>query len=285
MEEKDLELYLKKAKVQDVAITSFSEAIGNAPVAWQKGDIISFPATIKYNSFKRKFNGRMLEYIVVKVTSVDGTTRYGNFFPSLFRKRARKCDWETVDGVDIAIPQQGPDAFVVAGGSIVEKIYKKNAKVNDVVTAVLGKAIRIEEVHEVESLKFGTINEQDIIKVYDFEPEGWTIGSAPEDVPADTPEDAIKEIENTYGNLIDEGLKNRDYSMPVLAIGLPFSVFGNRMVLKFVKSSDEDDIEYRFYYHYSGFCLDVLSKDNTSIRKIIIRIIYNHFYESRFKNK
>lgn len=179
MDDKDLELYLKKAKAQDTAITSFSETIGNSPVAWQEGDIIIFPATIKGNSFKRKFNGRLLEYIVVKVKSVDGTERYGDFFPSLFRKRARICDWDTVDGVDIAIPHQGPDAFAAAGGSIVEKIYKKNAKVNDVVTAVLGKAIRVSEVHEIESLKFGTANEQDMAKIYDFEPEGWTI-DAPE---------------------------------------------------------------------------------------------------------
>ena len=102
--DKDLELYLKKAKAQDTAITSFSETIGNSPVAWQENDIIIFPATIKGNSFKRKFNGRLLEYIVVKVKGADGTERYGDFFPSLFRKRARRCDWDTVDGVDIAIP-------------------------------------------------------------------------------------------------------------------------------------------------------------------------------------
>jgi hypothetical protein len=179
MDDKDLELYLKKAKATDEGISSFSDTIGNSPVSWKKDDVITFPAVIKGNSFKRKFNGRKLEYIVVKVTSEDGTERYGDFFPSLFRKRARKCDWDTVDGVDVAIPQQGPDAFVVAGGSIVEKIYNKNSKVNDVVVAVLGKSIRISEVHEVESLKFGTTNEQDMAKVYDFEPEGWTI-DAPE---------------------------------------------------------------------------------------------------------
>ena len=100
-----------------------------------------------------------------------------------------------------------------------------------------------------------------------------------------TEADAFKEIEDRYGNVIDDTLSVRDYSMPVLAIGLPFSVFGNRMFLKFVKSSDEDDIEWRFYYHYSGFCLDVLSKDNASIRRIIIKIIYDHFYEYRFKKR
>lgn len=179
--DKDLELYLKKAKATDTAISSFSEAIGNAPVAWQEDDIITFPATIKGYSFKRKFNGRLLEYIVVTVTSPDGTTRPGDFFPSLFRKRARKCDWDTVDGVDIAVPTK---EFAEAGGSIVEKIYKKNSKVNDVVTAVLGKSIRISAVHEVESLKFGTVNEQDIAKIYDFEPEGWSIDGPAADAPA-----------------------------------------------------------------------------------------------------
>ena len=100
-----------------------------------------------------------------------------------------------------------------------------------------------------------------------------------------TETDAFKEIEDKYGNVIDNALSRRDYSMPVLAIGLPFTVFGNRMFLKFVKSSDEDDIEWRFYYHYSGFCLNVLSKDNATIRRIIIKKIYNHFYESRFKKR
>jgi hypothetical protein len=190
MDDKDLELYLKKAKATDEGITSFSDTIGNAPVSWKKDDVITFPAVIKGNSFKRKFNGRKLEYIVVKVTSEDGTERYGDFFPSLFRKRARKCDWDTVDGVDIATPQQGPDAFVVAGGSIVEKIYNKNSKVNDVVLAVLGKSIRISEVHEVESLKFGTANEQDMAKVYDFEPEGWAIDAPEEEAPAGGEADA-----------------------------------------------------------------------------------------------
>jgi hypothetical protein len=184
MDDKELELYLKKAKATDTAISSFSEAIGNSPVAWQEGDVIIFPATIKGNSFKRKFNGRLLEYIVVKVKGADGTERYGDFFPSLFRKRARKCDWDTVDGVDVATPQQGPDSFASSGGSIVEKIYKKNSKVNDVVTAVLGKAIRIDAVHEIESLKFGTANEQDLAKVYDFEPEGWTIDAPEQEAPA-----------------------------------------------------------------------------------------------------
>lgn len=185
MDDKDLELHLSKARANDEGISSFSETIGNSPVAWKKNDIIYFPTTIKGNSFKRKFNGRKLEYIVVKVKSEDGTIRPGDFYPSLFRKRARKCDWDTVDGVDIAIPQQGSDAFVVAGGSIVEKIYNKNSRVNDVVTAVLGKAVRISEVHEVESLKYGTANEQDMAKVYDFEPEGWTIDApAAEEAPA-----------------------------------------------------------------------------------------------------
>jgi hypothetical protein len=90
----------------------------------------------------------------------------------LFRRRARKCDWETIDGVDKAIPT---NEFVVAGGSIVDKLYTKAAKMNDVMNALLGKSIKISEVHEVESQEFGSENQQ-LAKVYDFEPEGWTIG-------------------------------------------------------------------------------------------------------------
>ncbi len=277
----DLILYLEKAKAADESINSFSEVIGNVPTPWEKGDIITFPNTIEGNAFKTKIGNKKYEYIVVHVKSANGNERQANFFPSLFRRRARRCEYETVDGVEIAVPT---NEFVVAGGSIVSNLYSQKAKMNEVITSLLGKSIVISAVTVVDSNKFGT-NEPDTVKVYDFEPEGWTIGDAPVDIPEDTTTDpdAIKVIENTYGNLIDECLKNRDYSMPVLAIGLPFSVFGNRMVLKFVKSSDENDIEWRFYYHYSGFCLNVLSKDNASIRRRIIKIIYDHFYESRFK--
>lgn len=42
----------------------------------------------------------------------------------------------------------------------------------------------------------------------------------------------------------DNALSKRDTSLPVLAIGFPSSsAFGNRMLLKFAKSTDENDIE------------------------------------------
>jgi hypothetical protein len=173
MEDKDLELYLAKAKAADEGISSFSENINNVPVAWEKGDIITFPTTIKGHSFKTKIGTKKYEYIVVHVKSADGSERYANFFPSVFRRRARKCDWDTVDGVDVAIPT---NEWVSAGGSIVESLYQKNSKVNDVITKVLGKSIEISELHEVESSKYGT-NEQEIVKVYDFEPHGWSLGT------------------------------------------------------------------------------------------------------------
>ena len=171
MEDKDLELYLAKAKAADESISGFTEVIGNPPVAWEKDDVITFPATIKGNSFKTKIGNKKYEYIVVHVKSADGSERYANFFPSLFRRRARKCDWDTVDGVEVATPTND---FVEAGGSIVTKIYKKRSRVNDVVLAVLSKKIRISDIHEVESQEFGS-NNPELAKVYDFEPEGWTI--------------------------------------------------------------------------------------------------------------
>lgn len=172
----ELELYLKKAKAADESISGFTEVIGNVPTPWEAGDVITFPTTIKGNSFKTKIGNKKYEYIVVSVKGADGTERYANFFPSLFRRRARVCNWETVDGVDKAIPTND---FVVAGGSIVEKLYTKAAKMNDVMNTLLGKSIKISEVHEVESQEFGSENQQ-LAKVYDFEPEGWTISGEQE---------------------------------------------------------------------------------------------------------
>lgn len=169
--DKDLELHLAKASAADEGISSFSEVIGNVPTPWEKGDVITFPAVIKGNSFKKKIGNRKYEYIVVKVKSKDGSERCADFFPSLFRRRARVCDWETVDGVEVAVPTKD---LVVAGGSIVTELYAKNSRVNDVVAAILGKSIRISEVHEVESQEYGTTNPE-LAKVFDFEPEGWTI--------------------------------------------------------------------------------------------------------------
>ena len=206
--DKELELYLppKKAKAADESISSFSEVIGNVPTPWEKGDIITFPNTIEGNAFKTKIGNKKYEYIVVHVKSANGNERQANFFPSLFRRRAREYYREETDGVVKVIQTND---FVDAGGSIVEKLYKKNRKVNDVVKAILGKSIRISEVHYVLSYEFGTTN-LELAKVYDFEPEGWTIRDAPVDTPEDTTTapDAIKKIENTYGNGAGNGQHN-----------------------------------------------------------------------------
>lgn len=101
-----------------------------------------------------------------------------------------------------------------------------------------------------------------------------------------TETDAITEIENSYGSLIDRALSSREMTLPVLAIGLPStSAFGNRILLKFTKSTDENDIESRFYIHYNAICWDVSSLSNTYIRKALIKLLYNHFYEHRFKQR
>jgi hypothetical protein len=57
------------------------------------------------------------------------------------------------------------------------------------------------------------------------------------------------------------------------------------MLLKFVKSTDEDNIEWRFYIHYNARCWYVSSQSNTSIRKALIKLLYNYFYEHRFKQR
>ncbi len=72
----------------------------------------------------------------------------------------------------------------------------------------------------------------------------------------------------------------------MLALGFPSSsAFGNRMLLKFAKSTNENDIAWRFYIHYNARCWDVSSVSNSSIRKALIKLLYNHFYEHRFKQR
>ena len=112
---------------------------------------------------------------------------------------------------------------------------------------------------------------------YDAEYEAGTIF---------TEADAIKEIEDRYGHLIDEALSSRDYSMPILAVGLPSSsAFGNRLFLKFSKSVAEEDITWRFYTHYIPLCLNVLNVGNVDLRRHLIKHIFGYFYNDRFKKR
>lgn len=98
--------------------------------------------------------------------------------------------------------------------------------------------------------------------------------------------DAIKEIEDGYGNLIDEALSIRDYNMPILVIGLPSSTaFGNRLFLKFAKSTAEEDITWRFYTHYTPWCVDVRNISNLDLRRYLIKHLYQYFYNDRFKKR
>lgn len=187
----DLNLYLAKAKAADESISGFTEVIGNTPSPWEEGDVITFPTTIKGNAFKTKIGNKKYEYIVVTVTSANGETRYANFFPSLFRRRARRCEYETVDGVEIAVPT---NEFVTAGGSIVANLYSQKAKMNEVIAALLGKSIVISAVTVVDSNKFGT-NEPDTVKVYDFEPKGWSF-NAEAQANATSDDDAASDDDN-----------------------------------------------------------------------------------------
>ena len=56
------------------------------------------------------------------------------------------------------------------------------------------------------------------------------------------------------------------------------------MVVKLVRSTDEEDIESRFYIHYSPQFINIEpSYSNSYIKQSIIKILYNYFYDSRFK--
>lgn len=161
----DLILGLPINRATDESISSFSETIGNVTTPWEKGDVITFPDTIEGNAFKTLIGNKKLEYIIVDVRCADGSERRDKFFPSLFRKRTRLCEWKIVDGVNVAIPT---DIIFTTGGNIVERLCTKNSKVNDIVLAVLGKSIRISKVLEVKSREFGSINPE-LVKVYHFE--------------------------------------------------------------------------------------------------------------------
>ena len=98
-----------------------------------------------------------------------------------------------------------------------------------------------------------------------------------------TEADALKEIEDSYGEIIDQTLSSRDYALPTLAIGLPFSNrFGNRLFIKFSKSFEEEDISYRFYERYHPLFLKALGVNNADLRQRLMRLLYEYFYESRF---
>ena len=101
-----------------------------------------------------------------------------------------------------------------------------------------------------------------------------------------TETDALREIENSYGEIIDTALLSRDFTLPTLAIGLPFSSrFGNRLFIKFSKSFEEEDISYRFYDRYHPIFLKTLGVNNADLRRRVIKLLYEYFYESRFKKR
>ena len=98
--------------------------------------------------------------------------------------------------------------------------------------------------------------------------------------------DAIREIESSYGELIDKFLSSRDFTLPILAVGLPSSsAFGNKLFLKFSRSVEEEDITWRFYTHYIPLCLHVLNVSNVDLRKSLIQHLYGYFYNDRFKKR
>lgn len=225
----DLIIGLQEKRATDESISSFSEAIGNVPTPWEKGEVITFPHTIEGNAFKTLIGNERLEYIVVHVKCADGSEREDKFFPSLFRKRVRKCEWDIVDGVNVATPT---NYIFATGGSIVEPLYTKKSKVNDIVLAVLGKSIKISNVREVKSIEYGSRNPE-LAKVYDFEPEGWSIHNGHEyvdlglssglkwatcNVGANSPEE-----EGNYYAWAETETKETHDSSNALTYGLTFS--------------------------------------------------------------
>lgn len=100
-----------------------------------------------------------------------------------------------------------------------------------------------------------------------------------------TKADAQKEIDEWYKQDIDTTLNNRDFSRPILAIGLN-RVFSNRMLLSFIRSTEEDDLPYRFRLHYDATYLWNVSDDsNDDIREKLNNLLYRYYYDARFKKR
>lgn len=99
--------------------------------------------------------------------------------------------------------------------------------------------------------------------------------------------DAIKEIEDNFGEYLDKVLSHREISLPVLAIGLDaFNFSTHNSLICFAKSHKEEDIAWRFYTHYDAAWIKVSPDDtNEAIREIIIDYIFRFFYKGRFKNR
>ena len=73
---------------------------------------------------------------------------------------------------------------------------------NEVITSLLGKSIVISAVNIVDSNKFGT-NEPDTVKVYDFEPKGWSFNAPAaqaDDTANNTVADDASEDDNAQSN-------------------------------------------------------------------------------------
>ena len=102
-----------------------------------------------------------------------------------------------------------------------------------------------------------------------------------------TKDDAIREIVEEYGKDIDTLLSTRDYSLPILAIGFCSpTAFGNSICLRFARTTNEEDIVWRFYSHYITRCWNVLPEmSNARIREELINLLYRHFYEDRFRKR
>ena len=96
--------------------------------------------------------------------------------------------------------------------------------------------------------------------------------------------DAINEIKQRYESIIDKTLRDRDYSMPILAIGLQHA-FGNSMCYKFAKSTNDSDIEYRFSIHYEAYYMNASNFSNAQIKEKTMDIIYRYYYKSRFEKR
>ena len=92
-----------------------------------------------------------------------------------------------------------------------------------------------------------------------------------------------QEAENKYGELLDKTLQERDFNLPVLAVGLTpkGSSLIDRTIFKFSQSNKDEDIEWRFSLHYDAFYFDVRGLSNSVIRDDVMSCLANYLKDNR----
>lgn len=147
-----IELVRDRSKASDRSIKSFTGVVSNEVVAWEAGDVVTFPSEIKDNAFETKINGRAAQYLLV--TAGEDDVR--QFFPSIVRRRVRVCEeGETLDNGTVQAVLT--NEYETCSGTVVDD-YRKCVSINEFVElCIQKKKLKFTNVKEVPTNRFGTM--------------------------------------------------------------------------------------------------------------------------------